>query len=129
MRSRRVPGSRKLPRIMPPEESLLFALASHFSLTYGIGVYKISSGRVASAHRGPGEIRDGRWFEALDDWGEHVARTRSRHLIDGSLSLDGFRSGWMAAMAALGHKRKSPARSIGSGRPRSEERLRFRDLG
>jgi hypothetical protein len=24
---------------MPPEESLLFAQASHFSLTYGIGVY------------------------------------------------------------------------------------------
>jgi hypothetical protein len=45
------------------------------------------------------------WFEALDDWGENVALTRSRHLIDGSLSLDGFRSGWMAAMAALGYKR------------------------
>jgi hypothetical protein len=42
------------------------------------------------------------WFEALDDWGENVALTRSRHLIDGSLSLDGFRSGWMAAIAALG---------------------------
>jgi hypothetical protein len=25
---------------MPPEESLLFAQASHFSLTYGIGVYQ-----------------------------------------------------------------------------------------
>jgi len=25
---------------MPPEESLLFTLASDFSLTYGIGVYK-----------------------------------------------------------------------------------------
>jgi hypothetical protein len=39
--------------------------------------------------------------EALDDWGENVALTRSRHLIDGSLSLDGFRGGWTAAMAAL----------------------------
>jgi hypothetical protein len=41
------------------------------------------------------------WFEALDDWGENVYLTRSRHLIDGSLSLDGFRSGWMAATVAL----------------------------
>src|SRR5215469_16153719 len=31
--------------------------------------------------------------------------TRSRHLIDGSLFLDGFRSGWMAAIAALGSRR------------------------
>jgi len=51
-------------------------------------------------------LTDGRrsmvgWFEALDDWGENVALTRSRRLIGGSLSLDGFRSGWMAAMAAL----------------------------
>jgi len=47
---------------------------------------------------------DGRvvgWFEALDDWGENVALTRSRHLIDGSLSLDGFRVGWMAATPVL----------------------------
>ena len=44
------------------------------------------------------------WFETLDDWGENVALTRSRHLIRGSLSLDGFRSGWMAAIAALGHE-------------------------
>jgi hypothetical protein len=28
------------------------------------------------------------WFEALDDWDENVALTRSRDLIDGSLSLD-----------------------------------------
>jgi hypothetical protein len=55
-----------------------------------------------------------RWFEALDDWGENVFLTRSRHLIDGSLSLDGFRSGWMAAMAALGQIRKSPGHSTGS---------------
>src|SRR5215468_8896189 len=34
--------------------------------------------------------------------------TGSRHLIDGSLSLDGFRSGWMAVIAALGQTRKSP---------------------
>jgi hypothetical protein len=40
--------------------------------------------------------------EALDDWGENVALARSRHLVDGSFSVDGFRSGWMAAMAALG---------------------------
>ena len=33
--------------------------------------------------------------------------TRSRHLIDGSLSLDGFRSGWIAAMAALANGRHS----------------------
>jgi hypothetical protein len=26
------------------------------------------------------------WFEALDDWDEYVTLTRSRHLIDGSLS-------------------------------------------
>src|SRR5262249_19194786 len=56
---------------------------------------------------GPETLRDGRrsmvgWFEALDDCGENVALTRSRHLIDGSLSLDGFRSGWTVAMAALG---------------------------
>ena len=44
------------------------------------------------------------WFEALDDWGENLALTRSKHLIDGSLTLDGFRSGWMAAMAALGQQ-------------------------
>src|SRR5262249_32674351 len=36
-------------------------------------IYKISSGRVAIAHRGPGDVCDGRrsmvgWFEALDDW-------------------------------------------------------------
>ena len=30
------------------------------------------------------------WFEAVDDWGENVALTRSRHLIDGSLSVDSF---------------------------------------
>jgi len=30
------------------------------------------------------------WFEAVDDWGENVALTRSRHLIDGSLSADSF---------------------------------------
>jgi hypothetical protein len=32
------------------------------------------------------------------------------------LVLDGFRSGWMAAMAALGQIRKSPAPSTGSRR-------------
>jgi hypothetical protein len=42
--------------------------------------------------------------EVPDDRGENVALTRSRHLIDGSLSLDGFRSGWIAATAALGDK-------------------------
>jgi hypothetical protein len=42
------------------------------------------------------------WFEAVDDWCENAALTRSRHLIDGSLSLDGFRSGWMAANGSLG---------------------------
>ena len=30
------------------------------------------------------------WFEAVDYWGENVALTRSRHLIDGSLSVDSF---------------------------------------
>jgi hypothetical protein len=30
------------------------------------------------------------WLEAVDDWGENVALTRSRHLIDGSLSVDSF---------------------------------------
>src|SRR5215831_17682954 len=44
----------------------------------------------------------GRWFEAVDDWCENAALTRSRHHIDGSLSLDGFRSGWMAANGSLG---------------------------
>src|SRR5262245_7477897 len=34
---------------------------------------------------------------------------RYRHLIDGSLSLDGFRSGWIAAAAALGHFRTHAA--------------------
>jgi hypothetical protein len=52
-----------------------------------------------------------------------------RHLIDGSLPLNGFRGGWMAEMTALGQTRTSPARSIGSGGQRSEERLCFRDLG
>jgi len=41
------------------------------------------------------------WFEAPDDKGENVALTRSRHLIDGSVSLDGFRGEWMAATVAL----------------------------
>jgi len=47
------------------------------------------------------------WFEALDDWGENVALRDYGHLTDGSLSLDGFRSGWMVAMADLGQTRKS----------------------
>ena len=52
------------------------------------------------------------WFEAFDDWGEDAALTRSRHLIDGSLSLDGFRVGWMAAMAALDHFRTLQTRKV-----------------
>jgi hypothetical protein len=59
---------------------------------------KIANRRAAIAHHGPSDVRDSRrstvgWFEASDGWDENVALTRSRHLIDGSLSLDGFRSG------------------------------------
>ena len=52
----------------------------------------------------------GRWSDGSRPstiWAKIFALTRSRHLIDGSLSLDGFRSGWMAAMAALGQQRTS----------------------
>jgi hypothetical protein len=44
--------------------------------------------------------------EALDDWvGAKIVPSRDhRHFIDGSLSLDSFRVGCMAAAAALGHK-------------------------
>jgi len=27
------------------------------------------------------------WFEAVDDWGENVALTRSRHLVEGTAYL------------------------------------------
>ena len=40
----------------------------------------------------PETLRMVGWFEALDAWGENVALTRSRQLIDGSLSLDSVRS-------------------------------------
>jgi hypothetical protein len=63
--------------------------------------------------------------EAPDDWGENVALTQSQHLIDGSLSLDDFRSGWVAAMAALGQTRKSLGHSTGSLRQLVEQRLRL----
>src|SRR5262249_8206529 len=71
----------------------------------------------------------GRWSDGSRPPTIGAKISPSRDLIDGSLSLDGFRSGWMAAMAALGQTRMSPARSIGSGGQRGEKRLRFRDLG
>ena len=58
---------------------------------------KIANGGSRFSRDGPETLRDDRMVEAPDDWGGNVALTRSQHLIDGSLSLDGFRSGWMAA--------------------------------
>ena len=64
----------------------------------------------------PDTLPDGRMVEAPDDWGENVL-TRSRHLVDGSLSLDGFRSGWMAAMTAFGPRAVLKTRNLGRRHP------------
>jgi hypothetical protein len=47
--------------------------------------------------------------EALDDWvGTKIVPSRDHgHFIDGSLSLDSFRVGWMPVTTALGHSTKS----------------------
>jgi len=46
--------------------------------------------RVAIAHHGPRDVAGWSmvgWFEAVDDWGENVALTRSRHLVEGTAYL------------------------------------------
>ena len=38
----------------------------------------------------PETLRDGRWSEASDDWGQDCASRDPAHLIDGSLSVNSF---------------------------------------
>jgi hypothetical protein len=63
---------------------------------------KIAVGRVAIADHGPTDVAGWSEGRSPDDWRESCALTRSRHLIDGNLSLDSVRAGRMAATAALG---------------------------
>jgi hypothetical protein len=48
----------------------------------------------------PRTLRDGRMVEAPTIGTKMLPSRDHGHLIDGSLSLDGFRRGWMATMAA-----------------------------
>jgi hypothetical protein len=50
-------------------------------------------------------------IEAPGDWGEDRALTRSRHLMDGSLSLGGFRSGWTGRWQPWATKRHSRSKA------------------
>jgi hypothetical protein len=80
------------------------SLVSTFTPVRSLSLFGKKSQMGGSRSRTAVPWGPGRMVEALDNWvGAKIAPSRDHgHFIDGSLSLDSFRVGWMPVTTALG---------------------------